>query len=420
MSAVKVDLNFIDNLQKFGAFDISACFNCGNCTAICPLSNNVSAFPRTLIRLAQIGAKEELISSKELWMCYYCGECSETCPRQAEPGEFMASARRYAISQYEPIKISRILFTKPRLSLVLLAFLSVILGFVANWVANNSPFENDTLLFGKPYYETIHWGGIVLGSFIMLIVVISLYNMLRRILSFDPYYVPEDYRISEDPLPLVRRIRIAWKAFLMVIYSEVALQKRFEDDSLSQPWFKNRRILHLSIFWGFSGLFLATALDFLVKDTLLGEKGKIVPIYHPFRLLGIFSGALLIFGTTMILYYRLRARKTIANDRLTKYYGHSSFSDWLFLAYLWLTGITGFIVTLLLYLPESLTPSWSHWVLVIHVIIAAELLLIAPFTKFAHALYRPFALWIYEIRKLMHGERFQEKSEDAKPLEIIA
>ena len=74
------DTNLLGDLQRFGAADISACFSCGNCTAICPLSDNDGTFPRRMIRYAQVGMREELLSSKELWTCYHCGLCSDSCP----------------------------------------------------------------------------------------------------------------------------------------------------------------------------------------------------------------------------------------------------------------------------------------------------------------------------------------------------
>ncbi len=102
MSA-RVDPQFLTELKKYGTVSVDKCFNCGNCTAICPLSTNGETFPRRLIRYAQLGLKEPLLGSKELWLCYYCGKCTQTCPKQADPGEFMAAARRYAIASYDPL-----------------------------------------------------------------------------------------------------------------------------------------------------------------------------------------------------------------------------------------------------------------------------------------------------------------------------
>ena len=78
-AAVRVDPALLPQIKEYGAFDVDACFNCGNCTAVCPLSAGDAAFPRRIIRYAQVGLKEELLASKELWTCYGCGECSETC-----------------------------------------------------------------------------------------------------------------------------------------------------------------------------------------------------------------------------------------------------------------------------------------------------------------------------------------------------
>ena len=70
-------------------------------------------FPRKLIRLAQVGLTDDLVGSKELWTCYGCGLCTDRCPQEADPGEFMGTARRYAIAHYDKSGIARVLYTKP-------------------------------------------------------------------------------------------------------------------------------------------------------------------------------------------------------------------------------------------------------------------------------------------------------------------
>ena len=97
---------------------MSACFSCGNCTAICPLADNDATFPRRIIRYAQVGMTEELLSSKELWTCYHCGMCSDSCPTEADPGEFMAAARRYVTASYDKTRIAKVLYTMPILGTV--------------------------------------------------------------------------------------------------------------------------------------------------------------------------------------------------------------------------------------------------------------------------------------------------------------
>ena len=127
--AVTVDPTLLPEIQRYGAFDVSACFNCGNCTAVCPLTDDDATFPRRIIRYAQVGMKAELLASKELWTCYYCGECSETCPRQAEPGEFMAAARRYAIASYDKTRLARTMYLQPVLGAAIAVMLAAVAGF---------------------------------------------------------------------------------------------------------------------------------------------------------------------------------------------------------------------------------------------------------------------------------------------------
>jgi nitrate reductase gamma subunit len=73
----------------------------------------------------------------------------------------------------------------------------------------------------------------------------------------------------------------------------------------------------------------------------------------------------------------------------------------MFLLLLWGAGVSGFAIELALYLPEA--PVWGYWLFLLHVAVAMELVLLAPFTKFAHAMYRPVALAIHALRQPAGG-----------------
>jgi heterodisulfide reductase subunit C/quinone-modifying oxidoreductase subunit QmoC len=62
---------------------------------------------------------------------------------------------------------------------------------------------------------------------------------------------------------------------------------------------------------------------------------------------------------------------------------------------LWVTGVTGFVLELALYLPQA--PTWGYAVFLFHVAVAMELVLLAPFMKLAHVIYRPVALFFYAL-----------------------
>ena len=130
--ATRVNPKLIDELEAFGAEDVSKCYHCGNCSAMCPFSKESNIIPRRSMRYLQMGLERNLESSLEPWLCYYCGECSESCPRDAEPGETMMSLRRWLTSRYDFTGISRLFYRSGRFEIiaVVVAALLTGLGFV--------------------------------------------------------------------------------------------------------------------------------------------------------------------------------------------------------------------------------------------------------------------------------------------------
>ena len=385
--SIRVDPLFIETLQRYGAFDITACFNCGNCSAVCPLSSDNDSFPRKMIRYSQIGAKDRLLSCKELWLCYYCGECSDTCPRQAEPGEFMASARRYAIATLDPTGLSRLLYRSKLFTFVFIIFLSVFFTLV--FLSMNGSMKIDSLdLFRFIPFEVIHDVGLVIIGFAILSGIIGIIRMSKRLsVVLSPNRIDEEN--GKKNKDIFTRLLIAIKRVL----SEIGTQKRYrdctEDDQSHIPWYRNRWFVHWSIMWGFLGLAAATGLDYVWM--IFGDKipGQPDPLWWPNRLLGNISGLLLIYGCAMAIFSR-----ALKSDN---YSSHSLLSDWLFLWLLLLTGLTGFVVEVTLYMPEATI--WEYLIFLVHVVLGMEIVFLLPFTKFAHAIYRPVALLIYNFTR---------------------
>ena len=110
----RVDPSLLLDLKDYGAVGAEICFNCGTCTAMCPLTDDEHPFPRNMIRLAQLGLEDRLLESTDPWLCYYCGDCTQSCPRQAEPGETMMALRRWLTAQYDPTGHSAKLYTSEK------------------------------------------------------------------------------------------------------------------------------------------------------------------------------------------------------------------------------------------------------------------------------------------------------------------
>jgi ferredoxin len=396
--ATRANLGLLTNLKRYGASDISACFNCGNCTAVCPLSQDNDAFPRRMIRYAQLGMKEHLLSSKELWLCHHCGECSETCPRQAGPAEFMAAARRYAISSYDPFGLARRLTLSIGGMAAVMGVLGILFAAVLLWNSQGIPdgmstgFSTAAMLDFVPF-EILHDAGIVVFMLLGVMALISMVNMLWA-MSRAP--VPGNLgKPLEGPgmFPARAALEAAWKTVSQVLTHDHQRECGQYEPDLS-PLLLRRWFVHLCVMGGFLGLGAATVLDYLFKDPDL----HVMP-WFPIRLLGIVSGLLCTYGATVAIALRLKKKQPqkLLSAR-QHYYSQTSNFDWLFLGLLWAISVTGFIITAAIYLPAA--GSWLYIVFLIHVILAMELLILMPFTKFAHAIYRPLAIWFQHFRKL--------------------
>ena len=58
--AVRANPRLVDDLQRYGAEDVSKCYHCGNCTAACQLSEKPFLFPRRSMRALQMGLEDRL------------------------------------------------------------------------------------------------------------------------------------------------------------------------------------------------------------------------------------------------------------------------------------------------------------------------------------------------------------------------
>ena len=59
----KINPAFGKELNKYGAVNFNACYNCGNCTAVCSLSTEDNSFPREMVRLSALGLEEDIKAS---------------------------------------------------------------------------------------------------------------------------------------------------------------------------------------------------------------------------------------------------------------------------------------------------------------------------------------------------------------------
>ena len=88
LDLLKEDIRFTEGL--------TACMNCGMCTAVCPSAGFYDYDPRQIMDTVQNGsdrAIEELLSGEQIWYCGECMSCRPRCPRANTPGYVIQALR---------------------------------------------------------------------------------------------------------------------------------------------------------------------------------------------------------------------------------------------------------------------------------------------------------------------------------------
>jgi nitrate reductase gamma subunit len=336
-----------------------------------------------LITYTQLGLEKKILESPDVWLCNYCGECSKTCPRQAEPAETMMALRRYAISKYNPTSIPERIYNSKLFTLIFMSILALIpIGLIMTF---HGPIDLQAVQMFTFLPEIwIHNIGLILGGVIFLVILLG---VVREYL-FISKGIPNAKKTNEGDKDPSGGVKLWITELVNTVIKEGLAQRRISKcDTTAKTWREKlgtKWFVHMSVVWGFLGLLVSTMLRFVAFPT----NGNLVPIYDPIRLLGTISGIVLVYGTSMMIWNRLR------KEEISSKYTH--FTDWIFLILLLLAGLTGFALEAM----DYTLMSWPVYItLSIHLVVVFELLLMAPFSKFSHAIYRPMAIWVSAVKQ---------------------
>lgn len=76
-----------------------SCLQCGTCTASCPTARAWEVTPRQLVRLLQLGRREEVLRPEVLYYCSQCYSCKVRCPMGIQLTEVLMEVRRLAVRE---------------------------------------------------------------------------------------------------------------------------------------------------------------------------------------------------------------------------------------------------------------------------------------------------------------------------------
>ena len=75
------------------------CYQCGKCTAGCPMAAQMDIAPNRLIRLLQLGREGETLGAQSIWQCVSCQTCATRCPKSVNCAGIMDALRQLSLEQ---------------------------------------------------------------------------------------------------------------------------------------------------------------------------------------------------------------------------------------------------------------------------------------------------------------------------------
>jgi Fe-S oxidoreductase len=353
------DSELYREVAKFGARDMEICMQCGICSASCPLSSGINAFPRKIYRYLQLGLKDKLLKSTVPWLCYYCGDCNTDCPRGAEPAETMMATRRWLTAQYDWTGLARRFYLSEAWEIG--ALIAVALGIIILFIVGHGPVITDRVAVNS--FAPVLWielGDLVMAAVLSAFLLSNAFRMYRFIMSDTK--VPFWLYITEA------------KAFVINFVTQKRWRQCGEDRS---RWLKH--FLLVTGYMTMMTLVIVCIRWFQVDDSS----------WHFTSIFGYYATGVLLAITVEMFRSRLKKEESI--------HRFSEFSDWLFLILLFFTTLTGIMMHAL---RLAGWPMGTYVMYVIHLAIAVPMLVIeVPFGKWSHLFYRPLAIFLATVKE---------------------
>jgi heterodisulfide reductase subunit C len=89
--------SFVAQIEKISDQTLLACYQCGKCSAGCPMAAHMDVLPNQMIRMAQLGMQKQLLATNAIWMCVSCLTCNSRCPKGIRIAEVFEALRRMAL-----------------------------------------------------------------------------------------------------------------------------------------------------------------------------------------------------------------------------------------------------------------------------------------------------------------------------------
>lgn len=85
---------FAAEVERQAAVRLASCLQCAKCTSGCPIAARADIKPHEIVRLVQLGQRDEVLASVAIWECTSCHTCATRCPQKVDICTMNDSLRR--------------------------------------------------------------------------------------------------------------------------------------------------------------------------------------------------------------------------------------------------------------------------------------------------------------------------------------
>ena len=90
---------FRAEVDRLSESETGACYQCGKCTAGCPVCDEMDLTPNQILHLLRLGDKDALFGSRTIWICASCEACTTRCPKDINIAGVMDALREMALRE---------------------------------------------------------------------------------------------------------------------------------------------------------------------------------------------------------------------------------------------------------------------------------------------------------------------------------
>lgn len=85
-----------EELVRRSGVNVTKCYQCGKCSAGCPVGDHMEMPTNRIMRLVQLGLVEEAMKTDSIWLCASCATCTSRCPKGVDVAHVMDTLRMMA------------------------------------------------------------------------------------------------------------------------------------------------------------------------------------------------------------------------------------------------------------------------------------------------------------------------------------